>query len=127
MNINPSSYTPILLGLAVAAILAVGMIIINALAGPRRRSPEKQEPFACGNPPDGSARGRFPVKYYLIALIFLVLDVEVVFLLPWVLKYREFLADPVMAVVGIFEILFFIILFIVALVYVWKSRALEWD
>ncbi len=122
------SYLPILIALVFLVGLAIIMIVMNAVFGPKRSSKVKMAPFECGNPDDGSdARQRFSVKYYLVAIFFLVFDVEVVFLLPWVLRYREFLKDPVMAWVGLGEMLFFLALLVYGLVYVWKSKALDWD
>ncbi len=127
MDANLSPYLPVVLALGVAMVLGLGMVGINALFGPKRKGKIHTDPFACGNPPKGSARERFSVKYYLVAIFFLVFDVEVVFLLPWAVNYRRFLSDPAMAWVAIVEILFFIAMFVLALVYVWKAKALEWE
>ena len=127
MEANLSPYLPLVLAFGVALFLGVAMVAINALFGPKRRGKVHTDPFACGNPPKGSARERFTVKYYLIAIFFLVFDVEVVFLLPWAVNYRRFLSDPAMAWVAIGEILFFIAMLVFALVFVWKAKALEWE
>ncbi len=125
MDANLSPYLPVVLALGVALFLGVAMVGINAIFGPKRKGKVHTDPFACGNPPKGSARERFSVKYYLIAIFFLVFDVEVVFLLPWAVNYRRFLSEPGMAFVAIGEILFFIAMLVLALVFVWKAKALE--
>lgn len=126
MVADMTPYLPILLAIIVAVGLGIGMVVLNHLLGPKKLSPTKNATFECGNPPAGGARERFSVKYYLVALVFLVFDVEVVFLLPWVVKYREFLQDPTIALIGLAEILFFILILVLTLVYVWRSRALDW-
>jgi NADH-quinone oxidoreductase subunit A len=127
MDANLSPYLPVVLALGVALFLGVAMVGINALFGPKRNGKVHTDPFACGNPPKGSARERFAVKYYLVAIFFLVFDVEVVFLLPWAVNYRRFLSEPGMAFIAIGEILFFIAMLVLALVFVWKAKALEWE
>lgn len=127
MDANLSPYLPIVLAMGVALFLAVAMAGMNAIFGPKRKAKVHTDPFACGNPPKGSARERFSVKYYLIAIFFLIFDIEVVFLLPWVVNYRRFLADPAMAWVAVAEILFFIAMLVLSLVFVWKAKALEWE
>ena len=82
------TWFPILVTLAVAA-WSSAMVTINRLTGPRRPSKIKGETFECGNPPSGSAWGRFSVRFYLTALLFLVFDVEVVFLYPWAVQLRQ--------------------------------------
>lgn len=119
-------YVPILVGALIAGGLGVAIIVMNALAGPKRKSVIKSEPFACGNPPIGDARERFNVKYYLVALFFLVFDVEVVFILPWAVEYRRLLADPVLGIVALVEVLIFVAVLAVGLLYVWKRKAIDW-
>ena len=82
------TWFPILVTLAVAALVVGGMVTINRLTGPRRPSKIKGESFECGNPPSGAAWGRFSVHFYLTAMLFVVFDVEVVFLYPWAVELR---------------------------------------
>ena len=119
-------YVPILVGAFIAGGLGVAIIIMNALAGPKRKSVIKSEPFACGNPPMGDARERFNVKYYLVALFFVVFNVEVVFLLPWAVEYRRLLADPAIGVAALVGMLMFAAVLAVGLLYVWKRKAIDW-
>jgi NADH-quinone oxidoreductase subunit A len=121
-----TSYLPILLAIFVAVGLGIAMVTINWLLGPKRRNRTKDQTFECGNPPQGSARDRFSIKYYLVAIVFLVFDVEIIFILPWVVKYREFLQDPAIGLIGLAEVLFFVFMLFLTLVYVWRSRALDW-
>lgn len=127
MSSQLSAYVPIIIGLVIAGGLGAGMLIMNAVFGPKRSTPTKAAPFECGNPPMGGAKDRFAVKYYLVALFFLVFDVEVVFLLPWAVEYRRLLADPALGIFALLEVLLFIAVLAVGLVYVWKRRALDWD
>jgi len=120
-------YIPLLVGIAFVLVLAFGMLILNALLGPGRANAEKGIPFECGNEPVGPARNRFNVKYYLMALVFLVFDVEVLFLLPWAVEYRRLLDDPALGAVVLGEALLFSGVLAVALLYVWKRGALAWN
>jgi len=95
--------------------------------GPKRTNPSKHEAFECGNPSLGPARNRFHVKYYLVALVFLVFDVEVVFLLPWAVEYRRLLDSPLLGGIVLLEALLFVAVLAVGLLYVWKRDALRLD
>ncbi|MBM4373092.1 MAG: NADH-quinone oxidoreductase subunit A [Deltaproteobacteria bacterium] len=127
MSGQPGPHLALVLTLGVALLVAMAMAGLNAIFGPRNRGRIHRDIFECGNPPRGSARERYPVKYYLVALFFLVFDVEVVFLIPWAVSYRSFLQDPSMAWLAVAEILFFLAMLILALVFVWRARALEWE
>ena len=107
----------------VGAGLVVGlMVTINSLIGPRNRGPKaKGEAFECGNPASGSAWGRFSVRFYLTAILFLIFDVEVVFLYPWAVQLRE------LGVFGLIEALVFIAILMAGLIYAWQRGALDWD
>ena len=123
-------YLPFLMLLAVAAGTAVMMIVVSHFAGPRRPTPEKSAPYESGMPPLGSARERFSVKFYLAAMLFIVFDIETVFLIPWATIY--FAASPgAGAGVGmgflLVEMLVFLLILFVGFVYVWKRGALQWD
>jgi len=111
---------------AVLAIVAVAALVptVFHLAGawlrPRRPSSVKAEAFECGNPPSGPAWGRFAVKFYLPAILFIVFDVEVVFLYPWAVLYRR------LGLFGFVEMTIFLSMLVLGLVYVWRKGALEW-
>jgi len=97
------------------------MVVLGRLLGPRVENPAKGEAFECGDPPSGSAWGRFSVKFYMTAIIFIVFDVEVVFLYPWAVLFER------LGWFGLAEMLLFLLVLGVGLVYVWQKGALEWD
>src|SRR5271163_463111 len=115
------TWFPVLVMLVAAGAVVGVMVSINALIGPKRPTTIKQESFECGNPPSGSAWGRFSVRFYLTALLFLVFDVEVVFLYPWAVELRK------LGMFGFVEALVFISILAVGLVYAWQRGALDWD
>jgi NADH-quinone oxidoreductase subunit A len=114
------TWFPIFVTLAVAALVVGGMVTINRLTGPRHPSKIKSEAFECGNPPSGTAWGRYSVHFYLTALLFVVFDVEVVFLYPWAVELRH------LGIFGLIEALVFIAILAVGLVYAWQRGALDW-
>jgi NADH-quinone oxidoreductase subunit A len=121
------AYLPILIGVIVATGLGLAILLLNSFFGPRRPNRVKGEPFECGNPPVGPARDRFNVKFYLVALVFLIFDVEVVFMLPWAVRYRSLIADPAMGIMALVEALIFVAVLAVGLLYVWKRGVLDWN
>jgi NADH-quinone oxidoreductase subunit A len=114
-------WLPVIVSFLVAGIVAGVMVTINLILGPKRPSAVKGEAFECGNPPSGSAWGRFSVRFYLTALLFLVFDVEVVFLYPWAVELRK------LGMFGFVEALVFIAILAVGLIYAWQRGALDWD
>jgi NADH-quinone oxidoreductase subunit A len=114
-------YIPVLAMLALAALVPGIFLAVSALLGPRRPSAIKEQPFECGNVSTGPAWGRFSVKFYLTAILFIVFDVEVVFLYPWALLFRR------LGVFGFVEMMIFLFVLTLGLVYVWRKGALEWD
>ena len=116
-----SNYLAILIFLVVALGFAVFTIALSYLLGPRKPSTEKLMPYECGMDPIGTARRRFPVKFFIVAMLFIVFDIEVVFLYPWATIFKE------LKVFGLVEMGVFIAILLVALAYVWKKGALEWE
>src|SRR5271155_3745017 len=116
-----SMWLPVLITFIFAGIGAGGMVTINTLIGPKRPSKIKGEAFECGNPATGSAWGRFSVRFYLTALLFLVFDVEVIFLYPWAVELRK------LGMFGFIEAFIFIAILFVGLIYAWERGALDWD
>jgi NADH-quinone oxidoreductase subunit A len=112
-------YVPVLIALILAGVVAGAMVFASTLFGPRQHSAVKDEPFECGNPSSGSAWGRFSVKFYLVAILFIVFDLEVVFLYPWAVVFRR------LGLFGFVEMLVFVLILAVGLVYVIKKGALE--
>jgi len=115
------SYLPILILLLVAIGFAISNIIISALVGRNKPSAEKLSPYECGIEPTGSARERFSVKFYIIAMMFVIFDIEVVFLYPWAVAFKS------LALFGLIEMAIFIIILLVCYVYIWKRGGFEWE
>jgi NADH-quinone oxidoreductase subunit A len=114
-------YLPIVIMVLVAALIPAIFVAVSRFLGPRKPSLVKGEPFECGNPATGPAWGRFSVKFYLTAILFIVFDVEVVFLYPWAILFRR------LGVFGFVEMTIFIAILTLGLAYVWRKGALEWD
>lgn len=114
-------YLPVLVTFVLSAAVVGLMVSLGRLLGPTHESAEKGEAFECGNPASGSAWGRFSVKFYLTAILFIVFDVEVVFLYPWAVLFRR------LGWFGLAEMTVFVAVLGVALLYVWRKGALEWD
>lgn len=115
------AYLPVLMFLVVAALFAAGTILMSHLIVPRRRGARKMSPYECGVEPVGNARGRFSVKFYLVAVLFIIFDVEVVFLYPWAVTFRE------LGMTGLLAMTLFLVILTVGLVYEFKKKALDWD
>jgi len=114
-------YIPVLAMLVLSALVPGIFLAVSAWFGPRRPSAVKEQPFECGNVSSGPALGRFSVKFYLTAILFIVFDVEVVFLYPWALLFRR------LGVFGFVEMMIFLFVLTLGLIYVWRKGALEWD
>ncbi len=121
----PNSYTelyfPVLVQAIIAMAIAAGLIGASALLGKRAKSPQKDTPYESGMVPVGSARERFSVKFYLVAMVFILFDIEAIFLYPWAVVYRQ------LKMFGFVEMLIFIVLVLVGFFYVWKKGALDWS
>ncbi len=121
----PNSYTelyfPVLVQVIIAAVIAAGLIGVSALLGKRAKSPQKDTPYESGIAPTGSARERFSVKFYLVGMVFILFDIEAIFLYPWAVVYRQ------LKLFGFIEMLLFIALVLVGFYYVWKKGALDWS
>jgi NADH-quinone oxidoreductase subunit A len=131
------AYVPVLLLIAFVAANAVMMIGASHLLTRRRPTPEKQAPYESGVPPLGDARDRFSVKFYMVAMLFIVFDIEAVFMIPWGVDYRALscsaaVVDGVcprghLSAFGFNEMLVFIAILLAGYVYAWKKGALRWD
>jgi len=115
------TYFPILVQVIIAAVLAATLVGVTGLLGKRSKSPLKDTPYESGMAPIGSAHERFSVKFYLVGMIFILFDIEAVFLYPWVVVYRD------LKLFGFFEMLVFVVLVLVGFFYVWKKGALDWS
>lgn len=114
-------YLPILLFLAVGIVIGVSLMVIGWLLGPKRPHAEKLSPYECGFEAFEDARMRFDVRYYLVAILFIIFDLEIAFLFPWAVVYREI---GLAAIVGMAV---FLGILVVGFVYEWKKGALEWE
>ena len=103
-----------------AIVLVYVPLLISSLVAPSQKTPDKLDNYDCGEEPEGSAGGQFNIRFYVIALIFLIFDVEVVFLFPWAMVFKE------MGMVAFVEMGIFLLILIVGLAYVWKKGDLDW-
>jgi NADH-quinone oxidoreductase subunit A len=116
-----NEYIPVLIMLFLAAATAVGMLVATTLIGPRKKFADKMEPFECGESPIVSPKQRFSVKFYLVALFFVIFDIEAVFVYPWAVLFKD------LGMFGFVEMMIFIAILAIGLIYVWKRGALEWE
>lgn len=119
-------YAPILILLALAGAFTCGSLAISDLLGRRRRNLGKKVAYECGMEPSGDARVRISIHFYLVSVLFILFDVEAVFLLLWAATARDFQAAGLGHVV-LFEVLAFVALLALALAWVWRKGGLEWD
>ena len=122
-----SNYFPILLILVIAVGMAAVLLVLSRLAGRNRPTKEKLAPYECGVEPVGTARERQSVKFYLVAMAFLLFDIETVFLVPWAVVFPGLLSDPAMKRLFYIEMMLFIVVLFVGLVYVWRKGILDWN
>lgn len=116
-----ASYFPILVFLGIAAVLSVVMIAIPFVFVRSRPDAEKLSPYECGFPPFGDARGRFDVRFYLVAILFIIFDLEVAFLFPWAVSLSD------IGVFGFWSMMVFLGVLTIGFIYEWKKGALEWE
>ena len=116
-----AEYLPTLLFLIVASGIGVALLIVGNVLGPKRPSAEKLSPYECGFEAFDDARMQFDVRYYLIAIQFIIFDLEIIFIVPWATVFRE------LGIVGLIEMGLFAGMLLLGFVYVWKKGALEWE
>jgi len=131
------NYLPILLLVGFVVVNAVGMVALSHLTMRLRPTPVKDTPYESGIPPLGDARERFSVKFYMVAMLFIIFDIETVFMIPWGVYYKQLscavpLANNLcpagqISFFGLGEMLVFMFILIVGFIYVWKKGALQWD
>jgi len=117
----PADYLPILILLVVSALFAVVALAVPFYLGPRNPSTTKSDTYESGKLPYGDARRRVPVHYYMVAMLFMMFDIEVVFFYPWAVIFRQ------LKLFGLIEMGVFVLILLIGYVYVWKKGALEWD
>lgn len=114
------AYFPVLLQVLLAAVIAGALITLGVVLGKRVKNRVKDTPYECGITPVGSAKERFSVKFYLVAMLFILFDIEAIFLYPWAVVYRE------LKLFAFFEMLLFIGLVLAGFFYIWKKGVLDW-
>ena len=114
-------YLPILLFLFVAIVIAVALLVIGWLLGPKRPEAEKLSPYECGFEAFEDARMKFDVRYYLVAILFIIFDLEIAFLFPWAVVFKE------IGLTAIVAMAIFLGILVIGFVYEWKKGALEWE
>lgn len=121
MQSNQLDYFPILMQMLLAVGFVVGTIIISGLLGPKRSSKSKDKNFECGIESVGNARIPFSVKYFLVAILFVLFDVEVIFLYPWAVNFKD------LGMEGMIKMVIFMSLLLIGFFYIIKKKALEWE
>ncbi len=114
-------YFPVLVFIFVALGFGVVTLLLSYVVQPKYPEPQKLSAYECGSEPFSDARMPFPVRYYIFAMLFVIFDVEVIFLYPWAVVFNK------VGLIGLLEMLMFIALFLVAYAYAWRKGALEWD
>ena len=116
----PAEYLPLLILILLAAVFAVIALAVPAVLGPHRPTKTRLEPYESGMLPYSDARRRFPVQYYVIAVLFILFDIEVIFLYPWAVMLRQ------LKLFGLIEMGVFFVILLVGYLYVWRKGALDW-
>src|SRR5690606_24858995 len=112
---------PVLLFMVVTTVVGVALILLGNLLGPRNPQPEKASPYECGFEAFEDARMRFDVRFYLIAILFIIFDLEIAFVFPWATVFGK------LGLLGLVEMGIFLSMLVIGFVYVWKKGALEWE
>jgi NADH-quinone oxidoreductase subunit A len=115
------TYFPVLVQILIALAVAVGMLGVSAVVGRKVKDKVKDSPYESGMTPVGNARERFSVKFYLVAMVFILFDIEAIFLYPWAVVYRQ------LGMFGFLEMLLFIVLVLCGFFYIWKKGVLDWS
>jgi NADH-quinone oxidoreductase subunit A len=120
------AYVPLLIHLLVAAFLAGALICVSTFIGWRRPSKTKNAPYECGVEPTGDAREPFSVKFYLIAMVFILFDVEAIFMYPWAYIFKDLAQNKTTHWFGFIEMMIYVGILLVGYIYLWKKGALDW-
>jgi len=128
---NAFDYVPIAMMFLVAAGFGLSQLLVTQLIGPRKRTATKLMPYECGKDPVGSARDRFSIKFYSVAVIFLLFDIEVLFMIPFAVAFKSLMAEEKLSgiafgAIAFAEILVFIATLVVGYIYVWKKGVFDW-
>lgn len=128
---NVFDYVPIAIMFLIAAGFGVSQLLVTQLIGPRKRTAIKLMPYECGKDPIGSARDRFSIKFYTVAVIFLLFDIEVLFIIPFAVAFKSLMAEEAggaiaFGTIAFIEIMAFIATLVVGYIYVWKKGVFDW-
>jgi NADH-quinone oxidoreductase subunit A len=118
-------YQPLFILVALAAIMAIAFVFLSFILGPKQPNKPKDETYECGIEPVGTARNRFPIKFSLTAMLFILFDIETIFLYPWACLFRNNGLFSRLFLLG--EMAVFVVILLVGYVYIWKKGALEWE
>lgn len=121
------NYFPILLFLLVGLVIGVAPLLIGRVLGPHRPDAEKNAPYECGFEAFEDARMKFDVRYYLLAILFILFDLEVAFLFPWAAVFRDIVAVESIRWFGFVEMIVFLLILVAGFIYAWAKGALDWD
>jgi NADH-quinone oxidoreductase subunit A len=122
----PSEYLPIAILMIIATGLALLIVALGHLFGPRRPSNRKMEPYESGMKPIGPGTRRMPVRFYLVAVLFIIFDIEVIFILPWAVVLNDFIGMN-LGFYALIVMAIFILVLLVGFIYEWKMGAMEWE
>jgi len=115
------NYAPILIFLIVTLVMGIAMFVVGYLLGPRRPDSEKNSPYECGFEAFEDARMQFDVRYYLVAILFIIFDLEIAFFFPWAVALRE------IGMAGFWAMILFLAVLVIGFIYEWRKGALEWE
>ena len=121
------TYFPILMFVLVGIAIGVLPVAMGFLLAPSRPDPEKLSPYECGFEAFEDARMKFDVRYYLIAILFILFDLEIAFLFPWATIFKDIVANDSIKLFGFFEMLVFVVILVIGYVYAWAKGALDWE
>ena len=121
------NYFPVLMFIAIGLAIGVAPMVMGRFIAPNRPDPQKLSPYECGFDAFEEARMRFDVRYYLIAILFILFDLEVAFLLPWASIVKELAGNEAVRLFGFYEMFVFLGILVVGYVYVWRKGALDWE
>jgi len=127
MGTDFTPYYSLVIVAVLSTLVVLSILVINALLGPKRKTKVKMTPFECGNEPMDNPRKRISVKYYLVAIFFIVFDIEAVFLYPWATQYKALLHSPDYGLLALWEMILFIGVLGAGLAYVWGKGDLDWN
>ena len=113
-------YLPIIILVIIVLFFTLIILLLTSIVGPKNPNPIKMSPYECGMNPEGDARKRFSVIFYIIAMLFIVFDVETMFLYPWAVLYRK------LGIYGFIEMFIFLVILFVGYIYIWKKGVLSW-